>query len=123
MVSPWLADVNSSRSKMPGVALFAEDRLLVPGKIIRGEDRDNFGASFLDICAAAFFSVHQHDDKSDLSPGFFDCLYRLDGGAACGDDVVNYHHRNTGREIAFDPLWPAMFFRCFSDRENLERAG
>src|SRR6266550_2304545 len=123
MVSPWLADVNSSRSKMPGVALFAEDRLLVPGKISPGEDRDDFVAPFLDVCVAAFFSVHQHDDESDLAPGFFDCVYGLDGGPACCDDVVNYDYRIARRKIAFDPLLPAVFFRCFPDRENLERTG
>jgi hypothetical protein len=89
---------------MPSVALLAEDGLLVPGKISPGEDRDDFVAPFLDVCAAAFFSIDQHDDESDLSAGFFDCIYRLDGGAACCDDVVNYHHRITGREIAFNPL-------------------
>ncbi len=89
---------------MPGVALLAEDRLLVPGKISPGEDRDDFVAPFLDVYVAAFFSVDQHDDESDLSAGFFDRVYRLDGRSTGGDDVVNYHHRITGREIAFDPL-------------------
>src|SRR6267378_7312890 len=104
MVSPSLADVNRSRPKMPSVALLAEDRLLVPGKISPGEDRDDFVAPFLDVCAAAFFSIDQHDDESDLSAGFFDCIYRLDGGAACCDDVVYYHDRIARREVAFDPL-------------------
>jgi hypothetical protein len=89
---------------MPSVALLAEDRLLVPGKISPGEDWDDFVAPFLDVCAAAFFSIDQHDDESDLSPGFFDCVYRLDGRSTSGDDVVNYHHRIARREIAFDPL-------------------
>ena len=89
---------------MPSLALSAEDRLLVPGKISPGEDRDDFVAPFLDVCAAAFFSIHQHDDESNLSAGFLDRIYRLDGGATGGDDVVNYHHRIARREIAFDPL-------------------
>src|SRR5437764_14816227 len=108
---------------MPSLALSAEDRLLVPGKISPGEDRDDFVAPFLDVWAPAFFSIHQHDDESDLSAGFFDRIYRLDGGAACRDDVIDYHHRIVRREIAFNPLLPAMLFRCFSDRENLERTG
>jgi len=108
---------------MPSLALSAEDRLLVPGKISPGEDRDDFVAPFLDVCAAAFFSIHQHNDKSDLSAGFFDRIYCLNGGAACRDDVVNYHHRIARGEIAFDPLLPAVFFRCFPDGENLERTG
>ena len=89
---------------MRSVALLAEDRLLVPGKISPGEDRDDFVAPFLDVCAAAFFSVHQHDHESDLSAGFFDRVYRLDGRSTSGDDVVNYHHLITRREIAFEPL-------------------
>src|SRR6266404_2504158 len=64
---------------MPGVALLAEDRLLGPGKISPGEDRDDFVAPFLDVCAAAFFSIHQHDDESNLSAGFLDRIYPLYG--------------------------------------------
>src|SRR2546423_1103203 len=101
----------------------AEDRLLVPGKISPGEDWNDLVAPFLDVCAAAFFPIHQHDDESDLSAGFFDRIYRLEGGATRRDDVVNDHHRIARREIAFDPFLPAMFFRCFPDRENLERTG
>src|SRR2546423_14420382 len=101
----------------------AEDRLLVPGKISPGEDWNDLVAPFLDVCAAAFFSLHQHDDESDLSAGFFDRIYRLNGRSACGDYVVNYHHRIARQEIAFDPLLPAVLFRCFPDRENLERTG
>src|SRR6476659_4269537 len=108
---------------MPSVALLAEDRLLVPGKIRPGEDRDDFVAPFLDVCAAAFFSIDQHDDESDLAAGFFDRVYRLHGRSTSGDDVINYHHRITRREIAFDPLLPAMFFRCLPNCENLEWAG
>jgi len=61
--------------------------------------------------------------KAICPPAFFDRVYRLDGRSTGGDDVVNYHHRITGREIAFDPLLPGHVFRCFSDRENLEWAG
>src|SRR5438445_5789026 len=99
MVSSWLADVNHCRRKMPGLALSMGHRLSVPGKISPGEDRDNFVAPFLDVCAATFFSVHQHDDESDLSAGFFDRIYRLDGGTACRDDVVNYHHRSPDEKL------------------------
>ena len=81
-----------------------------PGQIRAGEDGDDFVAAFLDVFAAAFFSVDQHNDESDLSAGFFDRVYRLDRGTACRDDVVNYHHRIARREIAFDSLLPAMFF-------------
>jgi hypothetical protein len=57
----------------------SEETLFVICKISPGENRGDFVAPFLDVCAAAFFSIDQHDDESDLSAGFFDRIYRLDG--------------------------------------------
>jgi len=55
-----------------------------------GEDGDDFVAALLDVCAAAFFSVHQQDNESDLSAGFFDRIDCLNGRSTRGDYIVNY---------------------------------
>jgi hypothetical protein len=63
-----------------GMGQLGEGYLLsVIAQVRAGEDGDNCVAAFLDIFAAAFFSVHQHNDESDLSVGFFDRVDCLNG--------------------------------------------
>src|SRR4030095_1472656 len=86
-----------------------------------GENGDDFGAALFDIFAAAFLSVDENEDESDVAARFFDGVDGLNGGAAGGDDVVSDGARIAGRKISFDPFLSAMFFDGFANRENLER--
>ena len=47
------------------------------------------GPRFSIFFAAAFLSVDEDEDESDVAAGFFDGVNRLNGGAAGGDDIVN----------------------------------
>src|SRR5439155_19909935 len=75
---------SGGRSELATASLQMDWRytLSVTGQIGASENGDNFVAAFLDVCAAAFFSVHQHDDESDASAGFFDRVYCLNSRSA-----------------------------------------
>ena len=44
-----------------------------------GEDGNDFVAALLDVFAAAFLSVDEDEDESDVAAGFFDGVDRLNG--------------------------------------------
>jgi len=46
-------------------------------------------AALLDIFTAAFLSVDEDEDESDVAAGLFDRVDRLKSGAAGSDDVIN----------------------------------
>src|SRR5438067_4238948 len=65
------------RATNPGSAY----RSLLPRvrEIGAGEDGNDFVAALLDVFAAAFLSVDEDEDKSDVASGLFDGVDRLNG--------------------------------------------
>jgi hypothetical protein len=54
-----------------------------------GEDGNDFVAALLDVFAATFLSIEQHQNESNVAASLFDRVDRLNGRAAGGNDIVN----------------------------------
>lgn len=99
---------------------YAIGDLRLGDEVSASEDGDHRVTALLDRFAAAFLSVHQDENKSDASTGLLDCIDRLQGGAARGDDIVHDDNRIAFGKIAFDPLLPPVILGRFPHGEYLK---
>ena len=80
-------------------------------------------AQFLDVRAAAFFAVLQHEDEGNFAPLRLDALDGLDGGTTGGDHVIHHDHAVTWLEIAFHEFLAAVFLGFLAHAEGVDGMG
>jgi len=58
-------------------------------QISASEDGDDFVAALLNVFAAAFLSIEQHQNEGDMAAGLFNRIDRLNSRPAGGNDIIN----------------------------------